>query len=448
MTQGRPWKVLLTFAVPLILSAIIQHFYNLADSVIVGNYAGLHGGISGQNALAAVGASSTVTALFISLGSGGSIGCGVVISQLFGARRYADMKSTLYTSLLFFGAVALVLTAVGSVVATPLTGLMNTPEDIFAPATDYLRIYMFGLPFLFLYNVCNAIFNALGDSRKPLFFLIFSTLFNIALDYLFVAKCGWNVKGVAWATFIAQGVACLLSLFVLLYKVRGMETGGGTVRYFDNKKLLAMLRIGVPSMLQMSVVSVGALLVQAVVNTFGAAFIAGYSSAVKVHNFLATAIYTSGSAVSTFTAQNIGANRYDRVGEGIRAALVCMVSFCVVVAVTVFLFGENFIRLFMDSPSREALDAGVYYLRLICVGMIPFCFFSCFNGVARGAGYMPAFVVSTFSDLLVRVVFCYAFVSVLERRVVTISVLAGWSVGIIISTAFHLSGRWKHAKRL
>lgn len=448
MTQGKPWKVLMTFAIPLILSGIIQQFYNLADSVIVGNFAGLHGGISGQNALAAVGASSTITALFISLGSGGSMGCSVVISQLFGGKRYADLKSTLYTSLIFFGAVALFLMVVGSVVASPLTRLMNTPEDIFGPATDYLRIYMFGLPFLFIYNVCNAIFNAMGDSRKPLYFLIFSSLFNIVLDYIFVAKCGWDVKGVAWATFIAQGMACLLSLFVLLHKVRAMETGGEKIRYFDGKKLSTMLRIGVPSMLQMSVVSIGALLVQAVVNTFGSAFIAGYSSAIKVQNFLSTAVFTCGSAVSTFTAQNIGANRYDRVGEGIRAALVYMVGFCSLMAIVVFLFGESFIRAFMDSPSQEALDAGVYYLRLISVGMIPFCFFNCFNGVARGAGYMPAFTLSTFSDLFVRVAFCYAFVSVIGRNVVTISVLVGWSVGIVISVAFHLSGRWKHAKRI
>ena len=448
LTQGTPWKVLMSFAIPLILSGLIQQFYNLADSVIVGNFAGASGTISGENALAAVGASSTITNLFIMLGNGGSMGCGVVISQMFGGKRYGEMKTTLYTSLIFFGAVALVMMGVGSVVAGPLTSVMNTPQNIFDAAVDYLRIYMFGLPFLFIYNVCNAIFNAMGDSKKPLYFLIFSTVFNVALDYIFVAKFGWAVKGVAWATFIAQGTACLLSLFTLLKKSAGIDSGIVHVRIFDKSKLASMLRIGVPSMIQMSIVSVGALLVQALVNGFGSAFIAGYASAVRIHQFMSTTINTMGSAVSTFTAQNIGANRYDRVNAGIKAALTVMISICLVLVVVIFAFGENIVGMFSEDPSIEALDAGVFYLQLIVVAMIPFSLFNCFNGVARGAGYMPAFTISTLSDLFVRVIFAYAFVGLLGRNVIAISVVVGWVVGTIISTSFHFSGRWKKAKRI
>ena len=258
LTRGKPWKVLLMFAIPLVLSGLIQQLYNMADSLIVGNFASLeNGGISGVNALAAVGASSTITMLFISLGNGGSMGCGVVISQMFGGKRFGEVKTTLYTSLIFFCGLAVVMMIAGSLLAGPMTGWMNTPTEIYDAAVDYLRIYMFGLPFLFIYNVCNAIFNALGDSRKPLYFLIFSSLFNILLDYIFVAKLGWAVKGVAWATFIAQGLACLLSLGVLLHKAAGIDAGDETVKYFDGKTLLSTLRIGVPSMIQMSIVSLG-----------------------------------------------------------------------------------------------------------------------------------------------------------------------------------------------
>lgn len=448
MTKGTPWKVIMAFAVPLILSGIIQQFYNLADSVIVGNFAGGSGLMTGEEALAAVGASSTITMLFVGLGGGGSMGCSVVISQLFGAKRMGDLKTSVFTSLIFFTLFALTLAIVGSVIAAPVAVALNTPVNILDPATDYLRIYMFGLPFLFIYNVCNAIFNALGDSKKPLMFLIFSTLFNVLLDYIFVAKFHWEVKGVAWATFIAQGSACLMSLAVLLKKTAAIDANGEKVRAFDGGKLKSILRIGVPSMLQMSIVSIGALLVQAIINGFGSAFIAGYSAAHKIHNFMATSINTCGQAISTYTAQNIGADRLDRVNEGIRSVLAVMLSVSLVMVAVVYLFGQDLVGMFVDAPTAEVLEAGVFYLRVIVVGMIPFCFFNCFNGVARGAGYMPAFTISTLSDLVVRVAFAYAFVGLLGRSVVAISIVVGWGVGIVISCAFHFSGRWKKAKRI
>lgn len=448
MTHGKPWKVLMTFAIPLILSGLIQQFYNIADSIIVGNFASASGTITGEDALAAVSASSTITMLFIMLGNGGSMGCGVVISQLFGGKRFAELKTTLYTSLIFFGAMALAMMVIGSIVAAPLTSVMNTPEKIFGPAVDYLRIYMFGLPFLFIYNVCNAIFNAIGDSRKPLYFLIFSTIFNIALDYIFVAKFGWAVKGVAWATFIAQGTACLLSLFTLLYKTRKIETGDAPVRLFDTKKLKSMLRIGIPSMIQMSIVSVGSLLVQALVNGFGPAFMAGYGSASRIHHFMSTTVNTMGSAISTYTAQNIGAGKPERVSHGIKASLTFMFSMTLVLIAVTYIFGGDLIGLFSDDTSKEAMDAGVYYLRLIVIGLIPFSIFNCLNGVARGAGYMPAFTISTLTDLGVRVAFAYAFVSVFDRNVIAISVVVGWVLGMVISLGFHMTGRWKNAKKV
>ena len=448
MTHGKPWKVLMTFAIPLILSGLIQQFYNLADSIIVGNFAGASGTISGEDALAAVSASSTITMLFIMLGNGGSMGCGVVISQLFGGKRFAELKTTLYTSLIFFGAMAIAMMVIGSFVAAPLTSIMNTPTEIFQPAVDYLRIYMFGLPFLFIYNVCNAIFNALGDSKKPLYFLIFSTIFNVVLDYIFVAKCGWAVKGVAWATFIAQGTACFLSLFTLLAKTKKIETGDAHIRLFDTQKLKSMLRIGVPSMIQMSIVSIGALLVQALVNGFGPAFMAGYGSASRIHHFMSTTVNTMGSAISTYTAQNIGAGRHERVKEGIKASLIFMFSVSAILIVITFIFGGDLVGLFSDDTSAEAMQAGVFYLNLIVVGLIPFSIFNCLNGVARGAGYMPAFTISTLTDLGVRVAFAYAFVSLLDRNVIAISVMVGWVVGMLVAVGFHMTGRWKNAKKV
>jgi putative MATE family efflux protein len=448
MTQGKPWRVLAKFAAPLILSGIIQQFYNLADQVIVGNFAGADGSMSGQSALAAVGASVVITTLFIMLGGGASMGCNVIISQLFGAKRFGDLKTTLFTSLLFFSGFSILLALVGSVVSAPLLQVLDTPKDIFPAARDYLEIYMYGLPFLFLYNVCNAIFNALGDSKKPLYFLIFSTVMNVFLDYIFVAFFGWAVRGVAWATFIAQGAACLISLAVLLRKARAIDPGVEAVRAFDLKKLASIMRISIPSMLQMSIVSVGALLVQKVANTFGSSFIAGYSPAVRIQQFMSTAINTTGSAVSTYAAQNIGAGRHDRVNGGIKASLVFTVTFSLLMACVVYLFGETMLGWFGDSLDAAALDAGAFYLRVVVLGMAPFCFFNVFNAVARGAGYMPAFTVSTLTDLAVRVAFAYLFVGLLGRHVIAISVVTGWAFGILTSVAFHMTGRWRTAKRI
>ncbi|MGI6239460.1 MAG: MATE family efflux transporter [Christensenellales bacterium] len=449
MTQGKPWKVLLRFAIPLMLSGIIQQFYNLADSLIVGNFADIGGGgISGEQALAAVGASSVVTALFVMLGSGASMGCGVVISQLYGAKRYGDMKTTLFTSLIFFGGLSIVLSAIGAVVSAPITRLLNTPEDVFPAAVDYLSIYTYGLPFLFIYNVCNAVFNAMGDSKKPLGFLIFSTTLNVGLNYIFVRYLGWAVKGVAWATFIAQGLACFLSLFVLLKKARAIDSGAQPVHAFDKKKLATMLRISVPSMIQMSVVSIGPLFVQAVVNGFGSAFMAGYASAVRIHQMMSTVIHMGGSALSTYTAQHIGARRTERIGVGIRSSLAFMVMFSLLMVGVVYLWGERLIALFVDVPTDEVIGAGLFYLRVVVLGMAPFCLFNVFNNVARGAGYMPAFMISTIADLAVRVIFTYACVQFFGNRVMAIAVLVGWGVGIVIASGFHASGRWKKAARI
>lgn len=448
MTQGRPWRVLTKFAMPLVLSGLIQQFYNLADQLIVGNFAAAGGGMTGQAALAAVGASVVITTLFVMLGGGASMGCNVIISQLFGAKRFGDLKTTLFTSLLFFSGFSVFLALLGSVVSAPLLRALDTPGDIFPAARDYLEIYMYGLPFLFLYNVCNAIFNALGDSKKPLYFLIFSTVLNVFLDYVFVAVFGWAVKGVAWATFLAQGAACLISLTVLLRKARDIDPGEETVRAFDGKRLKAMLRISVPSMIQMSIVSVGALLVQRVVNLFGSSYIAGYSPAVRIQQFISTAINTMGSAVSTYTAQNIGANRYDRVNGGIRAALTFMVTFSLLMIGVVYAFGGAMLGWFGDSLDAEALDAGLFYLQVVVLGMAPFCFFNVYNAVARGAGYMPAFTISTLTDLGVRVAFAYLFVGLFGRHVIAISVVTGWAVGVTVSVLFHMSGKWKTARRI
>ncbi len=439
MTKGSPLRIILSFAIPMILSGMLQQCYNIADSIIAGQYAGV-------NALAAVGVSNPITSLFVSLGSGAGMGCSVVISQLFGAKEMKKLKTSIYTAVLSFVVLSLILMLVGQGFADPLTHLMNTPEEIYGDALSYLRIYMWGLPFLFLYNIANAVFNALGDSKKPLYFLMFSTVFNIVLDIFFVAVLHWGVRGVAWATFIAQGLASALAISVLLFKVRRLEE---KVSYFDKKLLAGMSRVGIPTMLQMSIVSIGNLFVQALVNTYGADFIAGYSAALKISGFFTVVIATMGTAVATFTAQNIGAGQMERPGQGLRAGMLMNFVYCTAAVILVFVCGRQLIGLFVDeTASAEVYRAGAGYLRVVVSSSFFFVILNNTCAVSRGAGYMIAFTSTTLVDLVIRVVSAYALSGILGSSSVYWSVGIGWLVGAVMGAYFYRSGKWKQVKLL
>lgn len=437
MTKGSPMKVILSFAIPMILSGLLQQCYNIADSIIAGQYAGV-------NALAAVGVSNPITALFVGLGTGAGMGCSVVISQLFGAKQMGRVKTSIFTALLSFVAMSLVLMLIGGGLAGQIAIWLNTPDNIYSDAVSYLRIYMWGLPFLFLYNIANAIFNALGDSKKPLCFLIFSTFFNIALDIVFVAKLGWGVAGVAWATFIAQGLASLLAISVLLLKVHGIKA---PFQYFDKELLRGMSKVGVPTMFQMSVVSIGSLFVQALVNSNGSDFIAGYSAALKINGFFTVVITTLGSAVSTFSAQNVGAGQMDRPGQGLKAGMTINLIYVACAIVVVFCFGEPLIGLFVDETASAAVyETGTGYLHVVTTASLFFVVLNNTCAVCRGAGYVVASTSTTFVDLVIRVASAYALSGVLGSSSVYWSVAFGWLVGAVMGAYFYLNGKWKTVK--
>ena len=439
MTQGKALPVIVSFALPMIVSGMLQQCYNIADSVIAGQFAGV-------DALAAVGVSNPITGLFVSLGTGAGMGASVVISQLFGAKQMKQMKTSVYTAILSIFVMSLVLMLVGAGFSSALTRLMNTPDNIYEDALAYLQIYMWGLPFLFLYNIANAVFNALGESKKPLYFLIFSTILNIGLDLLFVAKFHWGVAGVAWATFIAQGLAAVLAVSVLLLKIRKIPEKG---RIFDGGLLGGMSRVGIPTMFQMAVVSIGNLFVQALVNSYGSDFIVGYSAALKINGFFTVVITTLGSAVATFTAQNIGAEKMDRPGQGLRAGMSINFIYVALAVILVFTLGEELIGLFVDdSASAQVYDTGVSYLRVVVCSSFFFIILNNTCAVSRGAGYMIAFTSTTLVDLVVRVVTAYALSGVLGSASVYWSVGIGWLVGAVMGVAFYKSGKWKQVQLL
>lgn len=435
LTEGNPQTVLWKFTIPMFISVIFQQLYNIADSVIAGKFAG-------ENALAAVGASYPITMIFMAIAVGSNIGCSVVISQLFGAKEYGKMKTAVFTTLISSAALSVALTAGGLLGNRGLMMMINTPENIFTDGALYLRIYLGGFLFLFLYNVATGIFTSLGDSKTPLYFLIGSSIGNIFLDIWFVAGFHWGVAGVAWATFLAQGAACVLALMTLAQRLKRVQTAE-KYELFSGDMLKRISRIAVPSILQQSFISVGNIFIQSLVNSFGSSVIAGYSAAIKLNTFTITCFTTMGNGVSSFTAQNLGGGRIERVkkgfGAGIKMCLLAAIPFFIVF----FIFGENMIQLFMSGDGGgTALETGKVFLRIVS----PFYFVISVkligDGVLRGAGAMRLFMIATFTDLVLRVLLSYILAGIFGVTGIWMSWPIGWSIATVLTCVFYRQGRW------
>jgi len=379
--------------------------------------------------------------IFMAIATGSNIGCTVVLSQLFGAKKYKDMKTAAYTALIFGTVLSSLLTVVAIISSSALLTAIQTPHSIFTDAAAYMNIYLGGFAFLYLYNMANGVFNAMGDSKTPLYLLIMSSIANVVLDYLFVAIFKWGVSGAAWATFIAQGAACILAIIILLLRISKFETENN-ISLFSFSQLKLILFIAIPSILQSSFVSVGNFFIQGLINSCGESVIAGFSSAFKLNTFALTSITTVASAVSSFTAQNIGAGKYDRVRKGLKYGLILAMSFTVIFAFSYFFLGKPLLGIFMKSDSISAVATGMEFLRMIA----PFYFFVCaklvFDGVLRGAKAMRYFMITTFSDLILRVVISYILFPSMKEQGIWLSWPIGWVIGAFLSILFYFLGVW------
>lgn len=434
MTVGKPSGILWRFTIPMLVSVMFQQFYNIVDSIVAGKFVGV-------NALAAVGASYPVTMIFMAIATGLNIGCSVVISLYFGAKEYNHMKCSVSTSLRSVVGISVFLTVLGLAVCRPLLQLLNTPADIFEDSALYLNIYIGGLIFLFLYNICTGIFTALGDSKTPLYFLIASSVGNIILDLVFVICFRMGVGGVAWATFLAQGVSSILAYATLKKRLKTIE--GSEYAKFSMPMLKRIMEIAIPSILQQSFISVGNLFVQGLINSFGSAVVAGYSAGMKINTFAITSFTTMGNGVSSFTAQNMGAGKVKRVSEGLKSGLIMVLSVAVPVFLLFFFAGRPLIQLFMSEGGEEALKVGVDFLKIVSPFYVVISLKLIADGVLRGAGAMKAFMVATFSDLILRVILAFVFSSFWGAVGIWISWPVGWTIGTGLSLAFYFSGVWK-----
>ena len=435
MTIGNPVRPLVLFAVPMIVGNLFQQFYNIIDSIVVGN-------VVGPDALAAVGASTTITMLFVMVAIGTGIGFSVVISQLYGAGQLSKMKTAISTALISVLVFSAALSVLGLIINRGILRLMGTPPEVFEDAAVYLGIYFYGFIFLFLYNIFSSIFNALGDSVKPLLFLVFSSLLNIGLDLLFVVEFRMGVAGVAWATLIAQGVSAALSFCFLMAKLHRMETGA--YEKFDWTVLGNMVKVAIPTIVQQSIVSVGMLLIQSVVNRFGATFLAGYTAAIKIDGSAIVPMVAVGNAVSTYVAQNMGARKPERVGMGYRICLMLGAGFGLLIAVIFHFCGEAFVGLFMDSETgAEAIAIGAKYLSRVSLFYFVMGAMNVSNGILRGAADMGWFLASSLANLAVRVILTYSLATITAGMIIMWANPIGWAIGLIIALSRYLQGGWK-----
>ena len=434
LTVGKPSQVLWQFCLPMFGSIIFQQLYNLADSFVAGKFVG-------ESALAAVGNSYEITLIFIAFAFGCNIGCSVIVSQLFGAKRMADLKTAVYTTLISSGIVCLLLMGLGTLLCTDLLELIHTPEDILPDSKLYLDIYILGLPFVFYYNVATGIFSALGDSKTPFYFLAASSLSNIAVDILFVTAFQMGVAGVAWATFLCQGVSCVLAVVVVFRRFRTIETERKPA-LFSWVLLKKIAVVAIPSILQQSFISVGNIIIQGVINTFGSSVIAGYSAAVKLNNLVITSFTTLGNGISNYTAQNIGAEKPDRVRQGFKAGVKLVWMLSLPLVALYLLSGGVLLRIFLDDTTGTAMQVGIQFLRVLA----PFYFVISAklvsDGILRGAGLMKQFMAATFTDLILRVVLA----KVLSVPFGTLGIWCawpiGWTIATVLSVLFYRRGPW------
>lgn len=441
LTTGAPLKVLWLYTLPLLGSVIFQQLYNLADSVVAGRF------ISEQ-ALAAVGNASEITLIYTAFAFGCNIGCSVIISQLFGAKNYKGVKSAVGTAFLSFGVMCGLLMLLGYLLLNQLLGLIQTPANIFDSSLLYLRIYTAGMPFVFFYNVSTGIFSALGDSKSPFFFLAFSSLSNIAVDILFVTVFDMGVAGVAWATFLCQGLSCILAVTMLLLRLRSMPTEGAYPR-FSVPLFRRLFLVAIPSILQQLFVSVGNVMIQGMVNTCGESVIAGFTAAIKLNNIPVSCYMAVGNGLSAYTAQNIGASRLDRVRQGHRAAALLGLLLCLCFTLTYLLAGRICAGLFLqEDASVLAGETAVSILRTLSPFYFAVAIKVITDGVLRGAAAMELFMISTFADLVLRVVFVALMLRPLGSIGIGLAWGAGWLIGGGISVAMYLSGIWKRRLNL
>ena len=442
MTQGRPWKRIMEFALPMLLGNFAQQLYNTADSVIVGYYVG-------DNALAAVGSAMPILNLLLALFVGISTGAGIVISQNFGAKDREGLSAAIGNCITLAGVATVVIMIIGPIITKPFLTMLGTPDSIIGWCTDYLNIYFFGIVGFFFYNMLSGVLRGLGDSFTALVFLLISAALNVGLDILFVARFNMGVPGVALATVIAQAISAVLCCWKLLRMRDIFDLNFGTLKLIP-QVALRILRIGVPSGITQAIMATAGMVVQSLTNSMGETVIACNVIIMRVDGFAMLPNMTFGQAMSVYTGQNVGACKFDRVDKGVKQGTIIALAFATVITTVLLFCGHILFDFFTDTP--ELIDLAVRMIRIMAVGYICVAVTQVLGGVMRGAGdTVTPMWISIISTIVLRVPTAY-LLAYLTRSpefphgkplALFSSLMISWTLGMIISVIVFRMGRWK-----
>lgn len=434
MTEGNIWKLLIIFSIPLILGNLLQQMYNTADSIIVGNFVG-------SNGLAAVGSGTALINLIIAFSQGAAVGAGVIVSQSLGARDKQKTTLAVHTAMCIAIILGVILSAIGVILSRDLLVWMKTPKSVLKDSVLYLQIYCGGLIFNVIYNMATGILNAAGNSKRPLIYLAIASVTNIILDLVFIKALKWGVKGAAIATDISQALSCILAVGYLLrvnsdYKliIKELKIHGNTAKQ--------IIRIGLPTAIQNMVISFSNVLVQSSVNSYGATAMAGYAAYLKIDGFNILPVLSISMAVTTFTGQNVGAKKPDRVKKGMWNALIMGVIYTVIIGVVLLLTSHTVLGLF--TKDNDVITYGQLAMKYFCPFYFILGILNILAGTVRGAGKgVPPMLILLFSMCIFRILWikiALPFYSTIDGVFILYPI--SWLVGMILMIIYTKFGKW------
>ncbi|MEG2290115.1 MAG: MATE family efflux transporter [Clostridium sp.] len=443
MTEGTPWKRIVEFSIPMLIGNIAQQFYNTADSIIVGKYIG-------DNALAAVGSASPILNLLLVLFVGISTGAGIMVSQYFGAKDREKLSHTIGICITLTAIASIVIMVIGPIVTRPLLIFLNTPNSIIEWCSEYLVIYYVGIAGFAYYNILAGVLRGLGDSVSALVFLLIATVLNVGLDIWFVAGLNMGVPGVALATIIAQGVSAVLCI-IKLTKMKNVFDFNLQMLKPTKEYSIRLIKLGLPSGFTQAIFSVAMIVVQSLTNSFGEMVIACNVIVMRVDGFAMMPNFTFGMAMTTYTGQNIGAKKMDRVEKGTKDGTTIAVVVSTVITILLLIFGKYLMGIFTDTS--ELVDLSMSMMRILAIGYIAMAVTQSLSGVMRGAGdTMTPMWISLITTVVLRVPFAYG-IAYLTRSAAYptgrpestfISLLVSWTLGAIITVIFFKKGKWRN----
>ncbi len=442
MTVGEPWKQIVIFTIPMLIGNIAQQLYNTVDSIVVGKYVG-------DNALAAVGSAGPILNLLLVLFIGISMGASIMVAQYFGAKQKEELSYTIGNCISLTAIAVVIIMVVSVIVVKPLLVLLNTPESIIDWCTSYLLIMFLGSVGSAYYNILSGVLRGLGDAFAALVYLLVSTVLNIVLDILFVAKFNMGVSGVALATVIAQAISAILC-FVRLAQMTDLFDLKVAYMKLNKKYAMNIIRLGLPSGFTQAIFSMAMIVVQSLTNSFGEMFIAANVIVMRVDGFAMLPNFSFGTAMTTYAGQNVGARKFDRVTKGAKQGTLIAVLTTSVLTGLILLFGKPLMGIFTDTA--ELVNLSRKMMGIIAIGYVAMAVTQSLSGVMRGAGdTVTPMWISLFTTVVVRVPIAYGLAYLTRsaqypggrQESVFISLLCAWLMGAAVTTIFYLRGKWK-----